>query len=66
MNEMNGNQALKHIREAQVNVPIVMLSSVTDQNLVSECEGYGISGFIFKPIQADSGVDLIKRYLKIE
>lgn len=65
MNEMNGNEALKHIRDSGANVPVVMLSSVTDQALVKECEGYGISGFIFKPIQADSGVEVIKNYLKI-
>ena len=65
MNEMNGDQALQHIRDSGFNVPVVMLSSVTDQTLVKACEGYGISGFIFKPIQADTGVDLIKDYLKI-
>jgi CheY-like chemotaxis protein/CheY-specific phosphatase CheX len=65
MNQMNGNEALKTIRESGATVPIVMLSSVTDQALVKECEGYEISGFIFKPIQADSGAEIIKTYLKI-
>ncbi|MDO7083954.1 response regulator [Pseudocolwellia sp. AS88] len=65
MGEMNGNQALQEIRAAGHNVPVVMLSSVTDQVLIKECEGYGISGFIFKPIQADNGTEIIKDYLKI-
>jgi len=65
MNEMNGNDALQAIRESGSTVPVVMLSSVTDQALVKECEGYGISGFIFKPIQADTGTEIIKSYLKI-
>lgn len=65
MNEMNGDEALKQIRAMGVNVPIVMLSSVTDQVLITQCQGYGISGFIFKPIQADNGAEIIKEYLKI-
>ena len=65
MGEMNGNHALQEIRAAGYKVPVVMLSSVTDQTLIKECEGYGISGFIFKPIQADNGTEIIKDYLKI-
>lgn len=65
MSEMNGDEALKNIRAIGSEVPVVMLSSVTDQNLVNKCEEYGVSGFIFKPIQADSGAEVIKDYLKI-
>ena len=46
-------------------IPIVMLSSVTDQTLVKKCQELGISGFIFKPIQASSGAEIIVQYLKI-
>lgn len=65
MNEMNGNDALKAIRAAGHDVPVVMLSSVTDQALVNECQESGVSGFIFKPIQAEDGAEVIKEYLKI-
>jgi CheY-like chemotaxis protein/CheY-specific phosphatase CheX len=65
MGEMNGDEALKTIRAKGHNVPVVMLSSVTDQTLVKECEASGVSGFIFKPIQADNGAEIIKSYLKI-
>lgn len=65
MNEVNGDEALRQIRAAGSNVPIVMLSSVTDKGLVDKCQDLGISGFIFKPIQADSGAEIIKDYLKI-
>lgn len=65
MNDVNGNEALKAIRDSGSQVPVVMLSSVTDQTLINECEGYGISGFIFKPIQADNGAEIIQSYLKI-
>jgi len=65
MENINGDIALKEIRNSGAEVPVVMLSSVTDQSLISRCQDYGISGFIFKPIRADSGADIIKDYLKI-
>jgi CheY-like chemotaxis protein/CheY-specific phosphatase CheX len=65
MNNMNGDVALKEIRNMDSNVPIVMLSSVTDKALVDDCQKAGISGFIFKPIQANNGAEIIKDYLKI-
>lgn len=66
MNEVNGDEALKAIRAMGSDVPIVMLSSVTDKVLINQCQGYGISGFIFKPIQADNGAEIVKNYLKIK
>ncbi|MGB1200619.1 MAG: response regulator [Cognaticolwellia aestuarii] len=65
MGEMNGDQALASIRANGSKVPVVMLSSVTDQALVKSCQSQGISGFIFKPIQADTGAEIVKNYLKI-
>jgi len=65
MTNMNGNQALNIIREIGSDVPVVMLSSVTDKGLVDECQKSGVSGFIFKPIQANNGAEIIKDYLKI-
>ncbi|WP_077284190.1 response regulator [Cognaticolwellia aestuarii] len=65
MGEMNGDQALASIRANGSKVPVVMLSSVTDQALIKSCQSQGISGFIFKPIQADTGAEIVKNYLKI-
>jgi len=65
MSEMNGDVALKTIRKKGYDVPVLMLSSVTDQALVTQCETNGVSGFIFKPIQADNGAEIIKSYLKV-
>ena len=65
MGDMNGDEALKAIRAKGYDVPVVMLSSVTDQALVNQCEESGVSGFIFKPIQAGNGAEIIKSYLKV-
>ncbi|WP_416306425.1 response regulator [Neptunicella sp. SCSIO 80796] len=65
MEDMNGDEALSEIRKSGSQVPVVMLSSVTDQKLVNKCQTLGISGFIFKPIHANTGADVIAQYLKI-
>lgn len=65
MGEMNGDEALRTIRANGHKIPVVMLSSVTDHALVKQCEESGVSGFIFKPIQANNGAEIIKSYLKI-
>ncbi|MEM5498328.1 response regulator [Paraglaciecola mesophila] len=65
MDKLNGDKALAEIRRLGSDVPIVMLSSVTDQLLVKSCQALGISGFIFKPIHANNGSETIQRYLKV-
>ncbi|WP_339719740.1 response regulator [uncultured Paraglaciecola sp.] len=65
MEDMNGDEALSEIRKTGSDIPVVMLSSVTDQTLVNKCQDLGISGFIFKPIQANNGEEIIVQYLKI-
>ena len=65
MDKLNGDKALAEIRHLGSDVPIVMLSSVTDQLLVKSCQAQGISGFIFKPIHATNGTETIARYLKV-
>lgn len=65
MDKLNGDKALAEIRRLGSDVPIVMLSSVTDQLLVKSCQEQGISGFIFKPIHAKNGIEIIARYLKV-
>lgn len=65
MEDMNGDEALSEIRKSGSDIPVVMLSSVTDQTLVNKCQNLGISGFIFKPIQASNGAEVLVEYLKI-
>ncbi|MEP1447985.1 MAG: response regulator [Paraglaciecola sp.] len=65
MEDMNGDEALSEIRKSGSDIPVVMLSSVTDQTLVNKCQDLGISGFIFKPIQASNGAEVLVEYLKI-
>jgi two-component system, response regulator PdtaR len=65
MTRLNGDAALAELRNMGSQVPVVMLSSVTDNILVKQCQKHGISGFIFKPINANNGEKTIAKYLKI-
>ena len=63
MPEMQGNEALNYIRSEDPNVPVVMLTSVADQKIIDECQEVGISGYILKPLTADSGPKTLKQFL---
>ncbi|GDY25016.1 hypothetical protein AHAT_09060 [Agarivorans sp. Toyoura001] len=64
MNRLNGDKALAKMRETDQSTPIVMLSSVTDASVVDACQSQGIQGFIFKPLNVDSGGEVLQAYLK--
>lgn len=52
---MTGIEALQKIREKDVNVHVLMLSSMADEDLVNECKALGIAGYLLKPVNADTG-----------
>ncbi len=63
MPKMTGNAALAKIRSTGARTPIVMLSSMADQELISECEAHGISGYVIKPLTTVTGPETLKQYL---
>ncbi len=60
---MTGYEALQEIRLIDKDVPIVMFTSVSDQNVVEECKALGISGYIIKPLTAEEGPEKLKEFL---
>ena len=44
--------------------PVVMLSSVSDDDVIDECQKLGISGYVIKPLTKESGPEMLKEYLK--
>lgn len=64
MPNLNGNEALRHIREADKKVAIVMLTSVSDEGLIKECEALGITGYILKPLTRDTGPSMLASMLE--
>lgn len=66
MPRLNGNEALKLIRDADKRVPIVMLTSVSDEALIKECEALGVRGYVLKPLTREQGPGTLSRMLSLE
>lgn len=64
MPEINGNEALKLIRAQTQETPIVMLTSVADREIISECEELGIDGYIIKPLTKETGPQVLSKFLR--
>lgn len=60
---MDGKEALKKIRALDGSVPVVMLTSVADDNVISECKSLGVTDYLLKPINADSGPERLSTIL---
>lgn len=63
MPNLSGNEALKLIRDSDKSVPVVMLTSVSDETLMQECQNLGITGYILKPLTRDNGPQTLARML---
>ena len=65
MPRMNGLEALKRIREDDVlsDIPVVMLTSLTDSETVVEAVQAGANDYVIKPYTADIIADRIKKYM---
>ena len=64
MPQMTGYEALQQIRLTDKKVPVVMFTSVSDQNVISECKALGISGYIIKPLTAEEGPEKLQEFLE--
>ncbi|QQE80816.1 response regulator [Alicyclobacillus sp. SO9] len=63
MPEMDGIEALKKIREADVNARIIMCSAMGQQAMVIDAIQAGAKDFIVKPFQADRVIEAVKKAL---
>lgn len=63
MPDMTGNEALSEIRKSDQVTPIVMLTSVAEENMVKECSDAGILGYILKPLNTDNGPGMLSAML---
>ena len=65
MPRMNGLEALKRIREDSMlsEIPVVMLTSLTDSETVVEAVQAGANDYVIKPYTADIIADRVKKYM---
>lgn len=61
---LDGKATLKKIREKSKTLPVVMLTSVADQEAIDECVKEGIVTYLLKPINAVSGPELLTGIFK--
>jgi DNA-binding NtrC family response regulator len=64
MEEMNGVDVLKKIREKGHKVKVIMVSGVEEESTVKEAESQGITGFIHKPLVLDELQKIVLKELK--
>lgn len=60
---MDGREALRKIRELDQSVPVIMLTSVADDNVINDCRSLGITDYLLKPINAESGPERLSTIL---
>lgn len=63
MPEMDGVEALRHLRQEQPPAEVVMVSAIDQKEKLSECIRLGARDFIVKPFDRDHLRSLFQRYL---
>lgn len=63
MPNITGNETLKKIRELNSDIPIAMVTSVHDDEVIQSCKKLGIVGYILKPLDAKTGPERISTAL---
>ena len=66
MDKLNGDDALANIRGAGIDVPIVILTCVTDNTVFERCTALGIQGFVLKPLKSDTAPDILSHCLGLK
>ena len=60
---MDGETATREIRSKGYNGPILALTASTDEDIIANMRAAGSDGEIIKPVQADSLIRSVARYL---
>jgi CheY-like chemotaxis protein len=63
MPNLTGDEVLKKIREIDPNLPVAMLTSVYDEDVINTCKAQKIVGYILKPLDAKTGAERISTAL---
>ena len=52
--EMHGTQVLREIRNLDANVPVIVVSAETSEQLREQCERLGVQDYLAKPVNYDA------------
>ena len=65
MPNMNGNDALKEIRRFNQTVPVVLVTSLTDRQIIADCREHDFLGYVLKPLTVEDGPQKLAEYLEM-
>jgi len=66
MPEMDGFEALRHLKESKADIPVVFLTSLVDAQVEARGFQLGVIDFITKPFSAPVLINRIKTHLEID
>jgi two-component system OmpR family response regulator len=49
MPDMNGLEVIKNVRDIRINLPVILMSSYVDQEILDELKAIGIDNYLRKP-----------------
>lgn len=66
MPEISGDELLEMLRKtpAYQNLPVIVLSAISDKEIISKLLSLGISDYLLKPMEIRSTFDRIKMFMK--
>ena len=64
MPKMNGLDMISKIREINDDIPIIILSAHDESKFFIQSINLGISAFIFKPVELDNFINVLKKIIK--
>ena len=53
MPEINGFEIMQRLRNAHLNMPIVVISALIDKEYIFRAKKFGVTSYLTKPLKAD-------------
>jgi DNA-binding response OmpR family regulator len=50
---LNGFQVLQYMREHQIEIPVIILSALTQKETIVKAQAYGVNSYMIKPVSPD-------------
>ena len=63
MPEMNGIEFLWAMTEAEIKVPVVVITANTLEGIKKQCEELGVRNFLYKPMNKETIIEIVESIL---
>jgi DNA-binding response OmpR family regulator len=64
MPDMDGFQIMTYLKDSNIDIPIVIITALTQKDIVLKAQKFGVNTFISKPLNADFIVNKVEEILK--